>query len=92
MVSKQVDKQGRLVLGPRFANRMVLVDDSDESRIVITPAKVVPEREAWLYNNPAALESVLRGIQQARDGKFSITPPDIDADCAERPVKKTRKK
>jgi hypothetical protein len=79
MTTKQVDKQGRLVLGPRFANQTVIVDDSDSTRIVITPAKVVPTHEAWLYNNPQAQERVLLGLDQARKGQKVKNPPDIDA-------------
>ena len=79
MTTKQVDKQGRLVLGPRFANQTVIIDDSDPTRLVITPAKVVPAHEAWLYNNPEAMKSVLLGLHQAREGMKAENPPDIDA-------------
>ena len=79
MTTKQVDKQGRLVLGARFANQTVIIDDSDPTRLVITPAKVVPAHEAWLYNNPEAMKSVLLGLHQARVGQKSECPPDIDA-------------
>lgn len=79
VTTKQVDKQGRLVLGSRFANQTVIIDDSDSTRIVITPAKVVPAHEAWLYNNPVAMKSVLLGLDQARKGQKVKNPPDIDA-------------
>lgn len=79
MTTRTVDKQGRLVLGARFANKLVIVDDSDESRIVIIPAKAVPEHEAWLYNNPAALENALIGIDEARKGLVAKQAPNIDA-------------
>lgn len=85
MTTKTVDDKGRVALGSRFANRQVIIEETNESQIIITLAKVVPEREAWLYNNPAALESVLRGLSQARDGKFSTNPPDIEADSAQFP-------
>jgi ABC-type nitrate/sulfonate/bicarbonate transport system substrate-binding protein len=80
MTTKQVDKQGRLVLGARYANQTMIIDDSDETRIVITPAKVVPAHEAWLYNNPEAMKSVLLGLQQARNGEVADGVPNIDAD------------
>ena len=70
MTTKQVDKQGRLVLGARYANQTMIIDDSDETRIVITPAKVVPAHEAWLYNNPEAMQSVLVGLQQCVTAKL----------------------
>jgi hypothetical protein len=83
MTTKQVDKQGRLVLGSRFANQMVIIDESDPTRIVITPAVVIPAHEAWLYQNKAASDSVQRGLVQARRGKFAANPPNVDADLAE---------
>ena len=83
MTTKQVDKQGRLVLGSQFANQTVIVDDSDKTRIVIMPAKVVPAHEVWLYQNNDALRSVLVGLEQARQHHFSSNPPDIDADLDE---------
>jgi hypothetical protein len=83
MITKQVDKQGRLVLGSRFANQTVIIDDSDETRIVIMPAKVVPAHEVWLYQNNDALRSVLLGLEQAGKGQFSGKPPNIDADLEE---------
>ena len=84
-MTKTLDDKGRLVLGSRFANRQVIIEEKNESQIIITLAKVVPEREAWLYKNPEALKSVLLGLSQAREGKFAANPPDIDADCAKFP-------
>jgi len=34
-------------------------------------------REAWLYENPKALASVRRGLDQARKGKIAKIPPDL---------------
>lgn len=80
MVTKLLDGKGRLALGPKFANRIVIVDESDETRIVITPAQVVPEHEVWLYKNDAAMKSLVTGIQQAMNERYAIDPPDIDED------------
>jgi hypothetical protein len=83
MTTKILDGKGRLALGSRFANQMVIVDNSDPTRIVIVPAKAVPEHEAWLYANDDALKSVLAGIQQAQDDRYSTNSPDVDADSAD---------
>ncbi len=48
MITKTLDDKGRLVLGSRFANRQVIIEENNESQIIITLAKVVPECEAWL--------------------------------------------
>jgi hypothetical protein len=83
MTTRTLDSKGRLTLGPEFANRLVIVDDSDATRIVITPATAVPSHEAWLYKNEAALKSVLLGLNQARGGQFASQSPDVDADAAD---------
>jgi hypothetical protein len=40
---------------------------------------VIPEGEAWLYENPKALASVRRGLDQARKGNVTKKPPDLKA-------------
>ena len=35
-------------------------------------------KEAWLYKNKDALKKVNRGLEDARKGNFSSTPPNID--------------
>ena len=82
MTTKLVDSKGRLMLGNKLAGRMVLVDDSDPEHIIITPAVAIPECEAWLYKNEEALRRVRAGLEQARKGQFSKSPPDLDADAA----------
>ena len=83
MITKILDNKGRLALGARFANRLVIVDDSDATRIVITPATVVPEHEVWLYKNEEAMKSVLTGIQQAQESRYAADPSDVDVDAAD---------
>jgi hypothetical protein len=79
---KVVDKKGRVVLGNGLAGRMVIINDADPDRIVITPAVAVPESEAWLYKNEEALNLVRKGLDQARKGQFSKVPPDLSGDAA----------
>lgn len=64
------------MLGTHLAGHLVIVDNSDPNRIVITPAVPVPAREAWLYENPEVLASVRAGLTQAAAGEFS-DPPDL---------------
>jgi hypothetical protein len=40
---------------------------------------VIPEREAWLYENPKAMTAVRRGLDQARKRHVAKTPPDLKA-------------
>lgn len=79
-VTKTIDERGRLNLGKRFANRHVIIDKVDESEIRVRLARVVPEREAWLLDNAEARESIERGLNEAKDGKFAEPPPDLESD------------
>ena len=78
MVVKTLDKKGRLTLGSRYAEKTVLVDDSDPTCIKLTPVVHIPEHEAWLYNNEVALNQVRQGLAQARRGEFSDSPPEVE--------------
>ena len=40
-------------------------------QIVLDPQVSVPAYEAWLFNNPEALSSVIRGLDEAAQGKIS---------------------
>ena len=74
---KSTDSKGRVALGGRFANRAVIVEHRSDDEVVVRLARVIPEREAWLYQNPGALASVRRGLDQARKGKVAKNPPDM---------------
>jgi hypothetical protein len=82
MTTKTIDNKGRLALGSKFAGQLVLIDDADPDKIVITMAKAVPKREAWLYANKKAIELVRQGLAEASTGDFSETVPDSRADAA----------
>jgi hypothetical protein len=73
-VTKAADSKGRIALGPHFANRTVILEAVSETELHIKLARVVPEQEAWLYENPDALNSVRTGLAQAKGGKFSKGP------------------
>jgi hypothetical protein len=77
MVTKTTDSKGRITLGERFANRTVIVQDIDETEVRVTLARVIPEREAWLQENPKAKASVLKGLAQAKGKRFAKNPPDL---------------
>jgi hypothetical protein len=86
MTTKTADSKGRIALGSRFANRTVIVEELDDSEVRITLAQVIPEKEAWLYQNPESLDGVRRGLAQAKRREFSAAPPDLrkDAQLAKR--------
>lgn len=76
--TKNTDSKGRLTLGEAYANRTVIIEERGDE-IVLHMARVIPEREAWLYDNPTALGAVRRGLKQAKARKLSKGPNLADA-------------
>jgi hypothetical protein len=76
-LAKNVDSKGRLTLGESFANRTVLVEAHGEGEVLVRLARVIPQREAWLYDNKGALAAVRRGLGQSSAGKFAKKPPNL---------------
>lgn len=76
---KTTDAKGRVTLGGRFANRAVIVEQQSDDAVVVRLARVIPEREAWLYENPKALTAVRRGLSQARRDDIAKRAPDLKA-------------
>jgi len=74
---KNTDAKGRVTLGGHFANRAVIVEHRSDDEVIVRLARVIPEREVWLYENPKALASVRRGLDQARKGNVTKNPPDM---------------
>lgn len=74
---KSADSKGRITLGESIANRTVIVERRGDE-IVLVLARVIPEREAWLYEDPVALERVRKGLAEARKRDF-VEGPDLAA-------------
>jgi predicted transcriptional regulator len=74
MTTRTVDARGRLTLGPRYANRLVIVRASEDGALEIIPAEAIPAREAWLHKNAKARQAVRAGIEEARAGRFAKAP------------------
>jgi hypothetical protein len=68
------------VLGSKFANKTVIVEEIDELEVRIIAAAVIPERELWLHKNESAMAMVQKGLAQSRKRRFSRTPPNLKAD------------
>ena len=81
MRTKRVDSKGRLLIGSKWANRLVIIDDSNPNRIVVRLAEPIPPEELWLYKNKEALRLVRAGLEQARRREFCKTSPDLEADA-----------
>jgi hypothetical protein len=82
MITKTADSKGRINFGKHFANKTFIIEQVGETELKLELARVIPEREAWVYQNPEAKESLLRGLRQAKARQFSKSPPDLVADQA----------
>ena len=80
-LTKTADDKGRVTLGAKFARRTVLVTPVSDTEVLVTLARVIPEREQWLFKNKKALASVRRGLAQAKARQFSKRPPNLAADA-----------
>jgi hypothetical protein len=63
------DSKGRITLG-KLAEGVssFQVQHMEDGRIILKPFVEIPAREKWLFNNPAALNAVKAGVEQAIEG------------------------
>jgi hypothetical protein len=80
-LAKTADSKGRVSLGGQFANRAVLIEQLNDTEVLVKMARVIPESEAWLFENPVALAAVRNGLAQARAGETN-EGPDLASDEA----------
>jgi len=62
------DNKGRVHLGKLtdgISSFSIEVDK--DHRIILEPLVEIPAREKWLFNNKSALESVKKGLQEAKE-------------------------
>lgn len=63
------DSKGRLSFGSILNGiSSVRVQVEDDGRILLEPFVEIPEREAWLYDNPDALKRVRTGLLNVAEG------------------------
>ena len=71
------DNRNRVILTPALQELNLLnnVDgfkthiNPSTGEIKLTPTVSIPHNELWLYKNPDALKSVLKGMEEAKAGK-----------------------
>ena len=66
----RMDGKGRVTFGKlaKGVSSFRVLKNEDGS-FLMRPMKEVPEREAWLYNNPEALKAVLEGLADSKAGR-----------------------
>ncbi|MBK1632307.1 hypothetical protein CKO31_16495 [Thiohalocapsa halophila] len=73
---KMVGNSGQLSLGKQYAGRYFEVEQREDGSIVLTPMRVIPECDAWLYT------AETRERLRAADDWMDRNPPaetDLDA-------------
>jgi hypothetical protein len=80
MTTKTADSKGRIALGKDYANCPVIIQRVGPNEVRVIKARVIPEDEAWLWDNEEALGMIKRGLKQAKQQEFSGSPPIVDAD------------
>jgi hypothetical protein len=51
----------------------------DGNKIILEPLVEIPAEEHWIYKNPKAMTSVMRGLEDIKEGRVS----QIDRDFSE---------
>lgn len=64
----RADSRGRLTLGHVVKAKSYRVMVNYAGQILLDPVVSIPEKELWLWQNPDALASVQRGIEQSAAG------------------------
>lgn len=67
-LTKAIDSLRELKIDLTRVHFMVYCNQAGQ--ILLSPETTVPLHEVWLYNNHSALQSVLRGMDQAKRGKL----------------------
>lgn len=63
---KTADSKGRLTLGPKFANRDVIVEQVDDTEVRVILARVVPERDLRAPDLAADHDQLLAAARRKR--------------------------
>jgi hypothetical protein len=64
------DCRGRFSIGAIAKSKSYRVQVNDAGQILLDPVVAIPERELWLWQNPEAIASVQRGLEQAIAGEI----------------------
>ncbi|MFW5697852.1 MAG: hypothetical protein ACOCX1_04770 [Fimbriimonadaceae bacterium] len=80
--TKLADGKGRLALGSEVAGKYFQIEPQPDGTILLRPMALIPEDEAWIYEDKRVYEKLKRGNQQAEKGQVrerSFLPEDEEA-------------
>jgi len=72
----RADNKKRITLGKIIDAKITgyRVYRNERGQLLLDPLVTIPASEAWLYQNPERIASVLQGIQEAGEGKLVNRP------------------
>ena len=72
----QMDDKYRICLGSFLSKEerehlsSFRVSRQEDGKIVLDPVVEIPARDHWIYKNPEALASLMRGIEDVKNGRI----------------------
>ena len=72
----RADRAGRVGLGKALGGKLFQARSQPDGSILLVPAKVIPEREAWIFENPKRPAALDAAMESATSGKSSSLSPD----------------
>lgn len=72
----RADRAGRIGLGKAVGGRLFQARALADGSILLVPARVIPEREAWLFENPQRLAALDVAMAEANAG--TTAPLSLD--------------
>lgn len=73
---KTVGASGQISLGKEYAGRPVLIEELEEGVWIIKTAKIIPDREIWMHEEPT-MSRIDKAIVHAEKNKPTQT--DLEA-------------
>lgn len=80
---KTIGTNGQIALGKKYAGRHVLIEEQGEGVWLIRTARVIPDSEAWLHEEPAATDLQEALIHAARHRASPDRAEEVLAKAAE---------
>jgi hypothetical protein len=75
----RADSAGRIGLGKAMSGKLFQARAQADGSIVLVPARVIPEREAWVFENPERLAALDAAMAESKAGKTSsITLDELE--------------
>ncbi|MGI9862294.1 hypothetical protein SDD30_13025 [Moorella naiadis] len=75
--TRKIDERSRVTLGDLFKGyKRVRLYKNDRGEVLLQPVVEIPASEVWLYENKESLAEVMKGLQDAAEGR--ISPLDLN--------------